>query len=388
MPKGGPIGVRKHLVLVGGGHAHLTVLVNLASYVQRGHRVTLINPSPYQYYSGMSPGMLSGIYRPREVRFHVKKMTEDRGGEFIEDKVVKIDPFNRNLFLQGGKQLPYDVASFNTGSEVPLDLLFAVSQENIIPVKPVENLLRVHRLILPVLKSGMHFTVIGGGPAGVEIAANLWRLVKESQGEAKIILIAGRKLLGSFPEKVRTLALRSLSRRGIEVLEGTRVKEIRKELVILSEGRSLPFDFAFLALGIRPSSIFHESGLPTGEDGGLRVNSHLQSVAYPELFGGGDCISLSGHPLAKVGVHAVRQNPLLFRNLVAALEGGEMQTFIPQEDYLQILNMGDGRGILWKKSFVWEGRLAFLLKDYIDRRFMRNFQVSGELEEGETAGGE
>jgi hypothetical protein len=65
-----------------------------------------------------------------------------------------------------------------------------------------------------------------------------------------------------------------------------------------------------------------------------------------------------------------------------------MQTFIPQEDYLQILNMGDGRGILWKKSFVLEGRLAFLLKDYIDRRFMRNFQVSGELEEGETAGGE
>jgi len=31
--------------------------------------------------------------------------------------------------------------------------------------------------------------------------------------------------------------------------------------------------------------------------------------------------------------------------------------------------------------WVWKGRLAFLLKDYIDKRFMRRFQVSGELME-------
>jgi NADH dehydrogenase FAD-containing subunit len=53
-----------HLVLVGGGHAHLTVLLHLSDYVQGGHRVTLVGPSPYHYYSGMGPGMLSGIYPP------------------------------------------------------------------------------------------------------------------------------------------------------------------------------------------------------------------------------------------------------------------------------------------------------------------------------------
>jgi hypothetical protein len=47
--------------------------------------------------------------------------------------------------------------------------------------------------------------------------------------------------------------------------------------------------------------------------------------------------------------------------------------------------MGNGRGILWKKKFLWEGRLAFLLKDYIDRKFMRKFQVAGELTEEEKA---
>jgi hypothetical protein len=43
--------------------------------------------------------------------------------------------------------------------------------------------------------------------------------------------------------------------------------------------------------------------------------------------------------------------------------------------------MGDGRGILWKKNRAWEGRLALLFKDHIGRRFMRRFQVSGELYE-------
>jgi NADH dehydrogenase FAD-containing subunit len=113
----------KHLVLVGGGHAHLTVLSNLAGYVQSGHRVTLIGPSPYHYYSGMGPGLLSGIYRAQDARFHVKKMAEDRGGTFVQDKVIKIDPGQRTLNLQSGKQVSYDVVSFNTRSDVPLSPL-------------------------------------------------------------------------------------------------------------------------------------------------------------------------------------------------------------------------------------------------------------------------
>ena len=374
--------MKKNLVLVGGGHAHLTVLLNLAGYVQRGHRVTIIGPSPYHYYSGMGPGMLSGIYRPQEVRFHVKRMVQDRGGTFLEDKVMRIDPVKRILFLQSEKQMPYDVVSFNTGSEVPLQPILSTMQGNIIPVKPVINLLKASRLIIKnLIERKMNFIVIGGGPAGVEVAANLWRLTQENQREVKIILIAGQRLLRGFPDRARTLTLRSFSRRGMEVIEGNHVKEIRKEAVLLADGKRLSFDFALIALGIKPSPLFKQSNLPTGEDGGLLVNSHLQSVAHPEIFGGGDCISLSGHPLAKVGVYAVRQNPILSHNLLAALEGGEMQIFTPQKDYMLIFNMGNGRGIFWRKKFIWNGRLPFLLKDYIDRKFMREFQVSGEREE-------
>jgi len=82
--------------------------------------------------------------------------------------------------------------------------------------------------------------------------------------------------------------------------------------------------------------------------------------------------------LDKVGVYAVRQNPILYHNLMGALENGTMQPFVPGEAYLLIFNLGDGKGIYVKKNWVWGGRLAFRFKDYIDRRFVRKFQVSGE----------
>jgi len=372
----------KHLVLVGGGHAHLTVLLNLATYIERGHKVTLVGPSPYHYYSGMGPGLLSGIYRPQDVRFHVKKMAEDRGATFLQGKVIRIDPGQKSLNLQSGEQLRYDIVSFNTGSDVPLSGLVAQPPGNVVPVKPVFNLLEAQRFILPALREKqMNFIVVGGGPAGVEVTANLWRLVNRNGGNASIKLIAGRRLLGDLPEKVRSLALSSLAGRGIVVIEGNRVKEVAANQILMADGSSHAFDVAFMALGVQPSRLFHDSGIPTGPDGGLLVNSFLQSVAHPEMFGGGDCISFAEQPLAKVGVYAVRQNPILLHNLMAALEGREMKPFMPQKDYMLIFNMGNGRGILWKKNFVWEGRLAFLFKDYIDRKFMKKFQVAGESKE-------
>jgi NADH dehydrogenase FAD-containing subunit len=63
----------KHLVFIGGGHAHLTALVRLKEYIQRGHKVTFISPSPYQYYSGMAP--VSPTYAPGSIP--CPKLAED-----------------------------------------------------------------------------------------------------------------------------------------------------------------------------------------------------------------------------------------------------------------------------------------------------------------------
>jgi NADH dehydrogenase FAD-containing subunit len=111
-----------------------------------------------------------------------------------------------------------------------------------------------------------------------------------------------------------------------------------------------------------------------GPDGGLSVNQYLQCTEYPEIFGGGDCIYFKNQPLDKVGVYAVRENPVLYQNLMAQIEGRALQSFDPGPDYLLVFNMGDGTGVLHKRWMTFDGRLAFKIKDYIDRKFMNTFQ--------------
>jgi NADH dehydrogenase FAD-containing subunit len=186
-----------------------------------------------------------------------------------------------------------------------------------------------------------------------------------------------------FPLRVRRLCSESLRRKNIRIIEGNTVKAFENSTAVLGNGQRLTFSVAFLAVGVKPSQIFRNSGLATAEDGSLLVNAQLQSVSHPGVFGGGDCIHLDGNPLPKVGVHAVKEGKLLRNNLISALEGRQLASYKPQRHYMLIFNMGDGRGILWRNSLVVEGRFAFALKNYIDRGFMKQFQVSGELTEGD-----
>lgn len=359
----------------------MTTILRMPEFVARGHRVTVISPEPYHYYSGMGPGMLSGTYTPQEARLHIRRMVQDRGGLYLEDAVDRVFPDQQVLRLASGTEIPYDVVSFNVGSSVPLgDADLACP--NILPVKPVVNLHRVRRMVLSSeYGDSPHIVVVGGGPAGVEVAANSRTLLDRAGGKGRITLVAGTKLLKDHPAAVGEHAAASLLKRGTRLLQGVRMVSFTPTHLLLSDGSSLPYDLILVAVGVHPPSLFRDSGMYTDTAGGLVVNEHLQSVQYPEIFGGGDCVSLKGSPISRVGVHAVRQNPVLFQNLMSSLEGGKLESFKVNPVYLLIMNMGEGTGIAWRRNFVWAGRSAFFLKDIIDRRFMRRFQVSGELEE-------
>ncbi len=372
----------KHLVLVGAGHAHLTCLKSLGDFAARGHQVTVIGPGTHHYYSGMGPGMLGRTYRPQEIRFNSQRMAEAGGARFVKGLVARVDPYERRVALASGEEISYDVISFNIGSGIPTAGVTIGETTNVFTVKPIEQLLCAQKSILEQLsQKSLELLVVGGGPAGVEIAGNLRRLITHKKGTASITLVTGRQLLANLPDTVRQRVLTSFQRRDIRVIEGLHLKGVEAGQVRLTDGRELAFDFLFLALGVKPPSLFQDSDLPTGPDGGLLVNEFLQSVVHPDIFGGGDCIYFQPQPLDKVGVYAVRQNPLLRDNLLAALEGRPLKPFQPGGAYLLIFNMGDGRGIFRKQNVVFGGRLAFWLKDYIDRRFMRKFQISGELDE-------
>jgi NADH dehydrogenase FAD-containing subunit len=373
-PKGAKMG--KHLVLVGGGHAHMVTLSNIHELVAMGHQVTVIQPSDHHYYSGMGPGMLGGTYTPDDIRFATRHVVEKQGGTFIADKVTRVDPDARLVHMALGQRLAYDVLSFNAGSYVPVDLV-ADPEVDVFLVKPIERLMEAkQRFIALASKKKIAVGIVGGGPSAAEIAGNLLQLAIENGLELPLISIySGQRLMTRFPGPVRRRLGRALKRRGVRILENDYVASIAAAHITMRSGRTHATDLVFLAQGVVPSPIIDASGLPTGPDGGLRVNRFLQSTAYPNLFGGGDCIHFEEAPLDKVGVYAVRENPILYHNLKAALEGSDLQAFDPGGDYLLIFNLGEGTGVLHKRWLTLDGRLAFMVKDYIDRRFMKRFHA-------------
>jgi NADH dehydrogenase FAD-containing subunit len=365
----------KNLVLVGGGHAHMVTLANLYAFIEKGHHITVIGPSPYHYYSGMGPGMLGKIYTPEDMRFATKHLVEKQGGTFVTGKVVRVDPKEKTVFLESGATFFYDVISFNTGSYVPGTMVKG-DWKDIFAVKPIETLIRARTRILELVsQKKITISLIGGGASAAEIAGNVWGLTRDvGVIEPEIRIFAGENFMSHIPDNVRTKVVVSLNKRNIEILETGYVQEIETGHITLESGKRFKTDLIFLAMGIKPSPIFEKSGLPTGPDGGLLVNKYLQNTEYPEIFGGGDCIYFKDRPLDKVGVYPVRENPVLYHNLMASLEERNLIPFDPGGDYLFIFNMGDGTGVLRKRWLVLGGRLAFKIKDYIDRKFMRKFQ--------------
>lgn len=365
----------KHLVIAGGEHAHMLTLANLHKFIEKGYKVTVIGPSPHHYYSGMGPGMLGKTYTPEEVRFATKHVVEKQGGVFRQDRVSRVDPESKTVYLESEQTVPYDVLSCNVGSYVPMTIVSGTDRD-IFPVKPIEKLISVQKRILELIsQQKISIGIIGGGPSAAETAGNIWRLGKYyDKNMPEIIIFSGEIFMAHFPENVRNRIFQSLTKRGIKILEQDFVREIKTGQVTMKSGQKHHQDLILLTHGIKPYPIFQKSGLPIGTDGELLVNKYLQCTTHTEIFGGGDCVYFADQPLDKVGVYAVRENPILYHNLMASLDERDLQAFEPDGEYLLIFNMGDGTGILRKKRMVPGGKLAFIIKNYIDRRFMRKFQ--------------
>lgn len=357
-----------HLVLVGGGHAHLYTLRRLRDLTGRGIAVTLVTPDRFHYYSGMGPGMLGGRYRPGDIRIDVQSLAESGGARCIVAPAAGLDPRARLLHLADGTTLPYDVLSLNIGSVVADHPL---PSDRIIPAKPITNLVAARERLLALARSKRpRVLVAGGGAAGVEIAGNVRRLLGD---RGNVTLVASRPILHQFPQRARELVLKALAESQIVTVEGVSVEGWMDDGAVLSDGRTVAWDLALVATGVKPPALLQGWGLPLAPDGSLLVDPFLRSTGSPVVFGGGDCVTLAGQPLARVGVYAVRQGPILFRNLQAQFTSKRLVPFKPQSSFLQLLNLGDGTALFVRNNIVWRGRLALRLKDFIDRNFVESF---------------
>ena len=63
--------MKKTLVLIGGGHAHIEVLRQLSINPAPDLDVALFDPSPSVWYSGMLPGVIAGHYEVADAKLNL-----------------------------------------------------------------------------------------------------------------------------------------------------------------------------------------------------------------------------------------------------------------------------------------------------------------------------
>ncbi len=221
----------------------------------------------------------------------------------------------------------------------------------------------------------VRLVVVGGGAAGCETAANARQLCAQVGRRIEIRLImADSRLLPNLPQAAGKRMATWFRKQGVEVETGRRVVECVGGKVHIEDGSHVEAEVVVAATGVHPPALLAESGLATDAAGAMLVDEYLQSISHPGVFGGGDCIRFESCPLDRVGVHAVRQAPVLHHNLRATMNGRGLREYKPRHRYLQILNFGEGKGLLARGAFVLSGRLPFHLKQWLDRRFTAGCQ--------------
>jgi selenide,water dikinase len=371
-------GIRHHLVLVGGGHSHVEVLRRWAREPVPGARLTAVVDGPRAVYSGMVPGFVAGQYDLADIELDVHGLARKAGADWVGARVTGIDVHARRLRVEGLPSITYDTVSLDVGSTVSGVDRPGVS-EHALKTRPIGDFVRAVDALFERAKRHPRFrlVVVGGGAAGVELAfAFRARLARLALREASVLLVeSGPRVLPGYADSAARRIEANARARGIEIRCGAGVAAADRNALTLEDGARLPCDaFAWVA-GAAGLPLFDGAGLARDERGFVKVRETLQAVGHDEVFATGDCASLITAPdLPKAGVYAVRQGPVLTRNLSAFLTGRPLDPYRPQRDFLSLLNLGDGRAVASKWGLSAEGAWAWRLKDRIDRRFVQRYR--------------
>ena len=163
----------------------------------------------------------------------------------------------------------------------------------------------------------------------------------------------------------------------INVIYDAKIAHIDATGVTLLDGTHLACNVPVWATGAAAQPVTGESDLTT-LNGYFRVNDFLQSTSHPNVFAGGDCITMetyadNGFP-PKAGVYAVRAGPFIAQNVARYLKGEELLAYVPQKSFLSLLMTGDEKAIGTKFGMAWSGKWVWKMKDFIDMSFMKLFQ--------------
>lgn len=272
------------VVVVGGGYAGVMAANRLTQ--REDVTVTVLNPRQV-FVPRLRLHQLVGGTHDAVVDF-TDVLAE--GVRLLVDSVTRIDATGRSVTLAEGGDLRYDyliyaVGSGNAGSRVPGAAEFAY------PLATLESAQRLRSALWDTPMNAA-VTVVGGGPTGIETAAEL-----AEQGRT-VTLVCGGDLGPYLHPKARRTARKYLAELGVDLVEGpdTAVTAVTREAVEFGDGRRLTSEVTIWTVGFGVPDLADRSGLRTDTAGRLLTDETLTSVDDERIVAAGDSAAPSNLP--------------------------------------------------------------------------------------------
>ena len=364
------------LVLVGGGHSQVNVLKKFGMKPIAGLRITLINKYYVSPYSGMLPGYIAETYTKDQTQIDLLNLCKFSNSRLIVDEVIGIDLSEKQVILKDRMPVKFDTLSLNTGGEPNLESIKGAKKYSI-PIKPISKLVKViDEIKRKIVRSNeISISVIGGGAGGIELVLALKEYLKTIKNirQAKINLISRGKYLAQAKNKLsQNCILSFLKDNKINVILNDEVIEFGPYFIKTLKGNKINSKFNFLVTPISPPKWIANTGLKLNKLGFIKVNKFLQT-SEKNIFASGDICSLENFNLPKAGVYAVRQGPILYKNLRAKILNYNLISFKPQSYFLSLIGNGKNEAIFSWRGISFKSKFAWMLKRYIDEGFMKKY---------------
>mmetsp|Transcript_2738 Transcript_2738/g.4409 ORF Transcript_2738/g.4409 Transcript_2738/m.4409 type:complete len:476 (+) Transcript_2738:3-1430(+) len=335
---------KERIVVLGTGWGAVACMAKLDPFK---YEIVCVSPRNYFVMTPLLPSVTVGTVEPRTVVEsirnvcpHVKFVEAECTGLDHTKKTISVTPLDEKM--TSSSRAIKDSTRTRPAFEIGYDkLVVAVGAENNTfgtPgvyehahfLKEIVDARRIRAAVIDAFESAcnpgqtdaerqrlLNFVVVGGGPTGVEFAAELADLVHQDlqatfpqiKNQVKIQLVeAMETVLSMFDKRISEYTEQNFKRESIDVLSNTFVKEVReREIIIQRKGsktlESIPCSLVVWATGIKCRPIVNKLreaiGLKIQNNfRGLLTDEFLEVVGCKDIYSLGDCATIVPKTLA------------------------------------------------------------------------------------------
>ena len=389
---------QKHILIVGGGFAGITIARELLRYKFSHLRVTLVDKHPYHsfppdYYE------LATAFLPKE-----KNISEDEEMKrmywratipfteifktaphvFREGEVVLIDPEQTEVTFSDGSKLEYDYVVIAVGVEadnfhIPSIGRYALPLKNLSDVFKIRSAIRNAFATTPKQET-ITFVIGGGGSTGCEFASELvgyaYHLASlyghPYTSVAYYIIEAGSSILGSLHPWVQKKAAQRLSELNVKIMTDSPITEVSEREVIVRGGKRISYSLLVWTGGIHGNKLVEGiQGCVTDEHVRIQVDAELRCKSHKNIYAAGDVALIQGQggiTIPATAVTAMHQGRYIARNIIDREEKRKPALFKPRVPPM-IIPLGNTFALADLGWLRISGKLAWALKRLATLRY-------------------